>query len=882
MLKKIIVIIFLSMSCLPITGFANEEYEYWIDSIDTKEISSYSETMPIKGWFFHKSEKVKMIKLFIDNKWVTNIEYGKQRRDVSDAYPRYPQSLNSGFEIEYKLDKVNLGKHVFLIKAITEHGKIIEVTSGQFVKEDIFKSWIDSPNSQIIKKNGEGVEIRGWVFNTIGIEEILVYLNDKKIGSANYKLQRSDVLNAFPNYSNAEFSGFEFKNFPKDIKPGKYKVDLISKSVDGSTKKFASMDITKKRDYTLFYVFFIVIVFYSIFVVLIQNRRLTLNNETLRLFNLFRIDVIWFVLSLTSKVLLFSNASNIKISTVNIFSSFAVILIIGSLFSFIKKFKVRLLILFIMNLIITLIFFSDMIYLRYFNDFISIFVIAYITQVSELGGSILELLRTSDIYYFLDLIFIVSLFFLKIPPVKLTKKIKVLSMVIVLIITILPLSSTLKNLYSDSGNVFAQTFSNVEVVKELGILNYHIFDVAKYFSTLLNKPKVTDKDERLVSNWFSSHEIFNEDAPMFGKYRSKNVILIQEESLQSFVINLMIDGQEITPNINKLLNESIYFENFYDQTHIGRTSDGELTTLTSLYPLREGTANFRYPNTPVITLPKVLKTNGYSTMSAHAFKGQFWNRKIMHSNYGFNKSMFYDDFLQKDISGWGLSDNYFFEQSVNYMKELEQPFFSFLISLSNHHPYEGVPEKSKQLNFGSLENTLMGNYLHSVHYADYAIGELIDELKKNNIYENSIIIFYGDHDAGIDPDEIRNISGGKLISNKLYDKVPFIIHIPNSKGEIRDEISGHLDITPTLLHLLGINSSEFRFMGNNLFLDNENSIIATRDGKFITPHLVNDNGCKKYPIGEEIESSNCDEILKEMKKRFYISDLLIKTNLSNR
>lgn len=866
--------------CFVKPSYAEKNYETWLDSIDTSKINSYSEEMLIRGWFFHKTKNVEKLELYIDNQWVANIDYGIERKDVFNAYSDNKQSLNSGFEMTYQLDEISMGNHSFSIIAITESGEEYEIATGQFLKEDIYFSWIDFPTTNSIKLKNENLEINGWIFNSSGIEMVNIYLDDKLLGTANYGIHRVDVLSAYPSYNNAEYSGFEFNHPSDNIEFGTHTIRIEVESHDGIVEEITTIALTKQKDHTLGYVALIVLLFYTAAFVLIRKKSNYIIQEKWLHSIKSRIDIIWFQLSLSIKVLAFANISNIYIDNFTWLTNAAVLLLIALLLSLIRKFKIRFSILFFINLLITIIIYSDIVYLRYFDDVTSVIVLTYVSQVTELGGSIIELLKIGDVYLFLDLILIIILFFINIKPINVNLRIKILYLIMVGI-TLIPITITVKNIYSDESNLFKQTFSNKEVVKELGVLNYHIFDVMKNINILVKRPILTAEEEKKINDWLNEHTIYNSEAPLYGVAKDKNLILIQEESLQSFVIGLKIDGQEITPNINNLLKESIYFENFYDQTYNGRTSDGELTALTSLYPLREGTANFRYPNTQVDTLPKVLKSKGYNTRSFHAFKGEFWNRQVMHSNYGFEQSMFYNDFSQTEQIGWGLSDEHFFKQSVKEMKYSEQPFFSFLISLTTHHPYDGIPNKYKNLDLGELENSLMGDYLHSVHYADYSIKTLIEELKSSGIYENSIIAIYGDHDAGIDPDEIRKVLGTKLSSDILYDKIPFIIHIPNIDKVTEKEISGQLDITPTLLHLLGIPARNYSFMGYNLLLDNVNKLVAFRGGKFVTNDLIYDNVCIR-PSGEiKVEIKECEIIIEEMNKRFTISDLLIKSDLQN-
>lgn len=255
------------------------------------------------------------------------------------------------------------------------------------------------------------------------------------------------------------------------------------------------------------------------------------------------------------------------------------------------------------------------------------------------------------------------------------------------------------------------------------------------------------------------------------------------------------------------------------------------------------------------------------TMSAHGYIGSFWNREIMHPKLGIQKSIFARDFASGETIGWGFSDGELFKQIGNELANLKQPFFSFLITLTNHHPYDSIPRNYKNLNLENLEGTMIGDYLQSVHYADKALGEFITSLKNNGLYESSILVIYGDHDAVIPPEQLRRIGINSLFERQ-HDKVPFIIHtsaLESMRGEVVEKAAGHLDITPTLLYLLGISQENSYFMGESLFDSTSDSRpVIFRDGSFVGENrvFVSADGTFKNGEIEEIglETTNLAKI----------------------
>ncbi|MFE5323890.1 LTA synthase family protein, partial [Paenibacillus sp. NPDC056579] len=443
------------------------------------------------------------------------------------------------------------------------------------------------------------------------------------------------------------------------------------------------------------------------------------------------------------------------------------------------------------------------------------------------------------------------------------------------------------NISEKNPGLFVQRFSNSKLVENIGVINYHVFDVYKFVSMSFNKPKVTTGEIETYDKWYKDHVSIDKNSD-FGIAKGKNVIVLQVEALQQFVIGLKVNGKEVTPNLNNLIKNSMYYTNYFDQTNQGRTSDGEFTSLVSLYPLNEGSIYFSYPQQNYDSLPAALKQYGYTTFSAHAYDGQFWNRKAMHQHLGMDNSMFGNDFAQGENIGWGLSDKDFLEQSVQRIVTLPRPFFSFLITLSNHHPYDTLPAKYKV--FEEKNDSLLERYLNTAHYADLAIGAFIEELKKKGLYEDTIIAIYGDHDSSIDIKDIASVTntGTEAIDAAKMDKVPLIIHIPGyTKNTTSSTVSGHLDLTPSLLYLLGIDRENYFFMGNNLFENDPNRLVVFRNGSYVdeshyfytTSGSIDEGKCYNLNTNEEIALNACSGNANEARTRLNMSDLIIQANL---
>ncbi|MDF3002873.1 MAG: synthase family protein [Bacillota bacterium] len=333
--------------------------------------------------------------------------------------------------------------------------------------------------------------------------------------------------------------------------------------------------------------------------------------------------------------------------------------------------------------------------------------------------------------------------------------------------------------------------------------------------------------EYAVSNSYDKEK----NGPLFGVAKGRNLIVIQIESLQNLVINKTYNGQEITPNLNQIIKDNtIYFDNYYQQIGSGNTSDAEFATNNSIYGTLSSYTYKLYAKNYFRGLPKLLKEQGYETAVYHAYEDRdFWNREDAYYSIGFDT--YYGgiggtengQFDMTEWMGWGLTDSEFYKQVMPYVKNMTQPFYSFIISLSNHHPFKMLDHYQFIDLLPKDEGTIFGNYLNSAAYTDYALGQLMQELKDEGIYDNSIIAFYGDH-LGLPKSDEEIFESVSNFIGKDYDfdtmmNIPLIITIPGAEQNVNQTVSvagGQLDFLPTIAYLMGFDTLDTAYMGHNL------------------------------------------------------------------
>ena len=508
-------------------------------------------------------------------------------------------------------------------------------------------------------------------------------------------------------------------------------------------------------------------------------------------------------------------------------------------FSLLFKGRGRIIYTLIIDCILTLLMLIDTWYFRGFLTVPSVIVLTQMANLDNMSGSILSMISKLDLLFLFD--FIILAIYVYITRKSFTKKhrraIKTFICTFVLSILFIIYVPVSINVFNNKDVHNAYFFSNYDksnTAKYFSPIGYHIMDC--YTTYRDSKPyKLTGQDKADVNELF---EIKKENLPD-NQYASiskgKNLIYIQVESLESFVIGQTINGKEITPNLNKLIQKGLYFPNIFEQVNEGTSSDSDLMVNTSMLPLRSGSTFFRYPNTNYNSLPNLLEGEGYNSIAIHPDKGSFWNYANGLTGIGFDKFNDFYSFNVDEQIGLGISDKRYFEQVVPMLKEQKEPFYSETVTLSSHGPFD-IPKEYRELGLDDeLDKNELGGYFESIHYTDKQIGNFLDLLDKEGLLENSVIAIMGDH-TGVHKyydNSINQLSNKEpWYLNTGNPVVPLVIYDPSFKeGKTFDLYGGQIDVMPTLLYLLGVDKEKYEntALGRNL-LNTEKSFAVITNG----------------------------------------------------
>ncbi|MEM5020238.1 LTA synthase family protein [Bacillus subtilis] len=540
-----------------------------------------------------------------------------------------------------------------------------------------------------------------------------------------------------------------------------------------------------------------------------------------------------------------------------------------------------------MSCLVTFVLLANMVFYRFYNDFLTIPVLFQTSNMGDLGSSIGTLLEPTDLLLAVDIAVLIWLhirqkaFQSDIPSTKNERAAYFLFVASVYFFN-LGLSE------AERPQLLTRSFDREMLVKNISLFNFHIYDGVLQSKQSAQRALADSNSLTEIENYVTANAK-DANKRLFGAAKGRNVILVSLESTQSFVINEKLNGEEITPFLNDFIKQSYNFNNVYHQTGQGKTSDSEFIVDNSLYPLGRGAVFFTNAGNQYMAAPEILKNSGYYSAVLHANNKSFWNRDLMYDSFGYDS--FFDinsyDVTDENSVGWGLKDKEFFEQSSELMKNLPQPFYSRLITLTNHFPFD-LDEEDQLIDEYDSSSQTLNKYFPTVRYQDDALKRFIEKLKEDGLYDNSVIVLYGDH-YGIS--ENHNEAMGQFLGKEItpfeevqLQKVPLVIHIPgitDKKPQTIETVGGQIDIRPTLMNLLGIDTKDQIQFGNDLLSDEKLDFTVLRDGSFITDQVVyTDGACYDKETGKPLEETKqCEAFADKAKQELSLSDEIIYGDL---
>lgn len=539
--------------------------------------------------------------------------------------------------------------------------------------------------------------------------------------------------------------------------------------------------------------------------------------------------------------------------------------------------------------IVTIILYANFTYYSYSTNFLSFYQIENLKYAKEIGSGLLCIITIKSILLFwLDNI---AIALLSVFTYKKTRKtyynnriLKTVLIVTILLLNIFVIRNKIDDIYTSKG------YNKSLIVQEASIYYYHYEDAKDYFSSMFIKEKIDE--EKLKNIYKENLEEKANETEYTGVAENCNVIILQLESLNEYIIGKKVNGKEITPNLNKFFSSNIYCSDMYNQG-LGTTADSEFEMENSMYPLENGYVFQKYYANNWLDIYTTLRNNGYYTSFMHPNTSTFWNRAEVY-NVGYHIDEYNDinQFPNIESAGEFYSDEDFFEEAVNIISSYEGKFCTTLVSVTTHIPFylTGVSNLDEKLTITEddvkeYEDETFRNYLISCNFVDYAFGKFIENLEEVGLMENSILVVHGDHGAGlVSIEDITKLYKENNIEYTEFEDltqdvhIPFGIKIPGiDKNYIIERAVAKIDIKPTILDLLGVEDNFS--IGSSIFSQKNYSFIKGLGYITSKNYCINDKYYDRETFEEIEETEELKSLLQKMENEIYLSDSIIKNNL---
>ncbi|MFW6230210.1 MAG: LTA synthase family protein [Halanaerobium sp.] len=498
------------------------------------------------------------------------------------------------------------------------------------------------------------------------------------------------------------------------------------------------------------------------------------------------------------------------------------------------KNRKRYVITFFVYILFTVFFLANLWYNRYFGNYLSMTDMTMGQGVRPFTVLIRQLFLFKDILFLFEFPFLIYIIFFnkdknykrKDSFVNNNKSYNKVKLFAIFFIVIAFLGQVIySNYYFGQKNIFElYKKSTPAYVSVYGILPLYLTETKLLYED-------NNKDNNTENT--AKNEEAEENKKLSGKYKldsPKNIIVIQLESFDEKIIDYEYNGREITPFLNDLKEESLYFNNIYAQ-HVNGSFDAEFSFLTSLYPVNKNYAFKENDMSEFDSIIKILKDENYQTLAFHGNDEEFFYRDKGYLEIGFDKFYSREYFSAdkgevKNDYYLGINDYDFFSQSLDYLEEAKEPFFAQFITVSSHTPFNFYPEDEEIDDYNDISSKIVKDYFNSMAFVDKSLEMFFSELEKMGLKNDTLFVIYSDHTADINKEEYSSGNNFDIDKNiKEPENVPLMITHSDINKDSIDKTGTHVDISPTIIDILGYDQNPSQFLGNSLLEEGENPVL---------------------------------------------------------
>jgi len=350
-------------------------------------------------------------------------------------------------------------------------------------------------------------------------------------------------------------------------------------------------------------------------------------------------------------------------------------------------------------------------------------------------------------------------------------------------------------------------------------------------------------DNKVAIALFEKFQEKNDSTEMILNTNKPNIIFVLMESFESDITKTLGGRNGITPNFDSLTHEGVLFSNMIAS---GTRTDKGFVSVLCGYPAQSVNPIIKFTRKieKLPTISKQLSLQKYSTFFVYGGNKQFTNMNSLIMAGGFSDVTDMTDFDKSlHTFKWGVHDEYVFKRSIEKMNVAKIPFYCFVMSLSNHEPFE-VPSKKQ---FKEVQGD-EAKFFNSAFYADSCLGVFIRNVKKQAWWNNTLIVLVADH-ASIAP-------GNKTNENINRYRIPMLWlgGALRSRDTIITKYCSQMDIAKTIMHQLKLNDSLFVYSKNILNKYNKgNALFCYNDGFGLISDSyfqLYDNQTKRYVVNK--------------------------------
>lgn len=395
--------------------------------------------------------------------------------------------------------------------------------------------------------------------------------------------------------------------------------------------------------------------------------------------------------------------------------------------------------------------------------------------------------------------------------------------------------------------------ADAPIFSVFGCIWYDITDAAE---------PITPEKQVEIERWLVSQPK-HQPADSVTEKRS-NLLIVFAESLESWVLEKKVDGKEITPCLNRLLKEksTLYAPNVLTQVKGGRSIDAQLMICSGLLPLMSGTYSSLYYDNTFYTLQKAMRGLKHSRSYLLTIdKVSTWNQGAVARSFGTDTIISYHDFKMTEAFGTHkrIGDASFFQQCREKIERGEvwkpgESVYMQFITYSGHAPFK-LPDHLRTITFPASIPEKAADYMTTAHYTDKAIGDFVAYLKTLPQYKETIVVIVGDHEglASYRQELVGNPACRGLVSDKQL--TPFIV-LNSPVGMRYDKFMGQIDIYPTLLNLMQLDTYRWHGLGQ--------SILDPRKQGVAVGSVMN------------VEGTGSDKEVERLKEAHTVSDYMLR------